>query len=107
MALRRGMGGVISLFITGIRFMLPLLVQFVVFVSKLILTAVVSFFRGVPEATHRIAAEQEAIVMQSGKLPNVYARYYYWAVRILAVIVVMIGWICWSFITVYLVMLIF
>lgn len=107
MVMRRRMGNVALLAFHGIRFMLPPLVWVVIFIVKLILTAVVSFFRGVPEATHAIAAEQEARVMQSGKLPTIYARHFYWAVRILAVLVVLFGWICWSFTTVYIVTLIF
>lgn len=105
--MRRRMGFVTKLFIQGVRYLVPLLIGTAWFVFRLVLTAVASLFRGVPDATDQLAREQLEAVEQSGRLPSIYNRHFYWAVRILAVLVVLFGWICWSFTTVYLVMLLF
>ena len=107
MARRSRMGFVISLFLRGVRFITPLLFGVALFVLKIMLTAVVSIFVGTPEATHRFALEQQEKVIQNQTLPRIYARHYYWLVRVLAVAVVLFGWVCFSFTTVYIVMLIF
>lgn len=105
--MRRRMGFVITLFVQGVRHLVPLLIGVAWFIFRLVLTAVASLFRGVPVATDQLAREQLEAVMQSGRLPSIYYRHFYWAVRILAVLVVILGWICWSFATVYLLMLLF
>lgn len=103
--MRRRMGGLIAIFFQAARRILPLLLGVVVFVFKLMVTAAVSLIIGVPEATDRIAREQEMKAVESGRLPTAHAKKFYNLVRVIAVLVVIAGWICLSFTTVYLVLL--
>lgn len=98
------MGGVIKFFATSVSFIAPLLLRLIWFVVQLMVTAVVSFFHGVPDATHKLAKEQEELAVRSAKLPSAYALHFYWVVRVVSILVVLTGWICWSFTTVYIVM---
>ena len=107
MAMRRRLGFLTFLVFRGIRLILPLLLGVIGFVVRLILTAVISLIVGIPEATDRIAREQQEVAIRSGRLPSIYARHFYWTVRVVAVIVVAIGWVCFSFTTVFLITLIF
>lgn len=106
MAVRRRMGFLIFFIFRGVRLVLPIMRDVIIFIFRLMLTAVASFIVGIPEATDRMAREQEDRVMRSGRLPTAYAIYFYWVVRTLAILIVVAGWICFSFTTVFIVMLI-
>lgn len=107
MVMRRRMGGLIAIFFQAARRILPLLFGVMLFVFKLMVTAAVSLIIGVPEATDKIAREQEIKAVESGRLPSAHAKKFYNLVRVIAVLVVIAGWICLSFTTVYIITIVF
>jgi hypothetical protein len=105
MDMRGRMGFKQFMIFQGIRKIIPILLAVAFVVAKLVLVAVISLIIGIPESTHRTAKELQEKAIDDGKLPSVYAIYFYWTVRVLATIVVFIGWVCFSFTTVYLIIL--
>ena len=90
----------------GITTIVPWLWLFVILVIKLILTAVVSLIVGIPEATDRIAREiQEWFFKEQEGRRRVFANRVYWIIRIITVVVILLSWVCYSYVTVFLVML--
>lgn len=75
-----------------------------VLIVRTIGISLVSFINGVPQTTARMAAEWESMLILEYKLPSIYAQTYFRSARILAVVIVVIGWVCFSFTTVFLVM---
>lgn len=106
MVMRRRMGGLIRIFVHAARRILPLLFWVALLIIKLMGMTAISLIVGIPEATDRFAREQEAKYVDNGRLPNAHAHKFYVLVRVIAVLVVLAGWICLSFTTVYLVTLI-
>lgn len=86
------------------RLMSPWIARATAFTINLMAVAVASLWVGVPRATDNIATEwvQRAV---AGGMPTVYDIYLYRIVRIVALLVILVGWILFSFITVFVVLL--
>lgn len=63
-----------------------------------------SFINGVPQTTARMASEWEDTLINQYRLPSIYAKTYFNSARVMSVIIVFFGWVCFSFTTVFLVM---
>jgi hypothetical protein len=64
-----------------------------------------SLIHGIPKITAEAAHIWKKELVDMG-LPDIYMNVYFHAARIMAVLFVFIGWVCFSFTTVYLVMLV-
>ena len=101
--MRGRLGFVSGLFWRGFLTIVPWLWLIVLSAVWLILVAVVFLIIGIPAATDRMAQEiQEGFFRIIGGR-TVYALYIYWIARIIAVIVILFSWVCYSFVTVFVV----
>ena len=86
----------------------PWIIKGIGFLIRLMALGAVSIIQGVPPATDQIA--KDWIKETKGGNNNLlahYEKYVYWAIRTLAFVFVLLGWICLAFSTVFLVMLLF
>ena len=89
-----------------IRFFVPWMVRIILFMFSLILTSVITFWRGVPATTSRIADQWLDRAFIAG-FPSIWAPQLYWTLRVLAFVMIVIGWVISSYITVWTIKLIF
>ena len=86
--------------------LIPILAGSIGFILRLIMTAVVSLFIGIPIAIHRIADDETERAIRGG-LPTIYAHHCHLAVRFIAATAIVIGWIGFAFSTVFIITLLF
>jgi hypothetical protein len=93
-----------SVFIAGVVSIFRWIWLIILLVTKLILVAATSLIVGVPTATDRLATDVKEMIFQGNdERRSVYSRYVYWIARSIAFIVILIGWVCYSFVTVFIV----
>ncbi len=90
----------------ALRFFLPWVGKIIMFMVSFILTSVISFWSGVPTMVERIANEWLDRAVASG-FPTQWDRRLYYTFYWLAFLMVVVGWVILSFITVWAVNLIF
>ena len=89
-----------------IRFFVPWIVRIILFMLSSILTSIITFWRGVPTTTSRIADEWLDRAFLAG-FPSVWHPQLYWTFRVLALVMIVFGWVISSYITVWAINLIF
>lgn|GEM_PF-6913285 len=89
-----------------VRFFLPWIGRIIMFMAGFILTSVISFWGGVPAIIERIANEWLDRAVAAG-FPTQWDRHLFFTFRFLAFTMILLGWITLSFITVWLVNLLF
>jgi len=89
-----------------LQMIIPWVLRSIGFTLKLMLTAISSLWVGVPQATHRIADEWIDRAVAAG-FPTIWDRKLYYTIRIVAFITIVVGWVLLSFVTVWIVKLIF
>ncbi len=90
----------------ALRFFLPWVGRILMFMAGFILTSVISFWSGVPSMVERIANEWLDRAVAAG-FPTQWDRRLYFTFYYLAFLMVVFGWVILSFITVWIVNLIF
>ena len=89
-----------------IRFFTPWIARTFVFILSLIATTVIAFWSGVPKTVDRIANDWLDRAVIAG-FPTQWDRQLYHTLWVLGLIMVIAGWIILSFITIWLVRIIF
>lgn len=89
-----------------LRFFLPWIGRIIMFMVGFILTSVISFWSGVPLIIERIANEWLDRAVLAG-FPTRWDRHLFFTFRFLAFAMILLGWVMLSFITVWIVNLIF
>ncbi len=101
------MGRVITQLAVGISRVIWLWVLlFLSLMVRLMLLSVIGIHRGIVIATHEIAAEWSSRAVEGG-MPVQHEPQLYWINRILAVIFLVLGWVCLAWFTVLLLSLMF
>ena len=90
----------------AMRFFLPWVGRILLFMASFILTSVISFWSGVPAMVERIANEWLDRAVQAG-FPTKWDRRLYFTFYYLAFLMVVCGWVTLSYMTVWIVGLIF
>jgi hypothetical protein len=90
----------------ALRFFLPWIGRIIIFMVSFILTSVVSFWGGVPATANSIANEWLDRAVAAG-FPTQWDGRLYFTFYYLALLMVVVGWVVLSFITVWIVNLIF
>lgn len=90
----------------GIRFVLPWVLRSIWFTMTLCSLSVVSLWVGVPTATRRIANQWVDRAVAVG-FPTAYDYILYYFVAVVAFFTILAGWIVTSFVTVWLVRIVF
>jgi hypothetical protein len=88
----------------------PWIIKGIGFLIRLMALGAVSILQGVPQSTDQIARDwikETKSGSRNSNLLSEYEKYVYWAIRTLAFVFVLLGWICLAFTTVFLVMLLF
>jgi hypothetical protein len=82
--------------------------QFIVIITPIIIwsmgVALASFIYGVPKTTEWMADDWSDALRSAYELPNGGKDFYYRGAQAVAIFFVILGWICASFLTVFLVM---
>jgi hypothetical protein len=89
-----------------LRWFLPWVGRIITFMISFVLTSVISFWSGVPAIVERIANEWLDRAVAAG-FPTQWDRQLFFTFRFLAFAMILVGWISLSFITVWIVNLIF
>lgn len=89
-----------------LRFFLPWVGRIVLFMVSFILTSVFSFWSGVPTVVERIANEWLDRAVAAG-FPTQWDRRLFFTFKYLAFSMILLGWVILSYITVWIVNLIF
>jgi hypothetical protein len=93
-----------SIFIAGVFSISRWIWLITILVVKLILTAAASLLVGVIPATERLADDVKEMVFRGNdQNRSVYAPAVHWIARVIAFIVIAIGWFCYSYVTVFVV----
>lgn len=90
----------------ALRFFLPWVGRIIMFMVGFILTSVISFWGGVPVMVDRIANEWLDRAVVAG-FPTQWDRNLFFTFKILAFAMILLGWIMLSFLTVWILDLIF
>jgi len=89
-----------------LRFFLPWIGRIIIFMVSFILTSVISFWSGVPIIIERIANEWLDRA-DAARFPSEWDRQLFFTFKFLAFVMIVLGWVILSFITVWIVNLIF
>ncbi len=89
-----------------LQIVVPWVLRPIRFVIILMGIAVSSLWVGVPQATHRIADELITRAVAAG-FPTIWSDELYYAIRIVAFITIVVGWVILSFVAVWIVKWIF
>jgi hypothetical protein len=95
-----------QLFFRGIWLMLHQIILIIGLFSRLILTAIISLFIGIRESIHRIANDETERAIRNW-LPTRYAPQYYRVFRVVAAVIIILGWLGFTLSTVFIITLIF
>jgi hypothetical protein len=90
-------------FITAMRFIVPVAWRAAGIVFYNFLFTFASLWRGVPDST-RIIAENWYDRPEFAAVPSLHQDTLFWVIRIVAFVVILIEWVCFSFVTVFVVM---
>jgi len=95
------MGRVIRWLIIALSVIVPWVVRFILFVGRMIITSICSFWIGVPKAVERITHSwmQRA---WNARIPTEYDDLLHWIYRIIAYVMIFSGWIGLAYLTVFL-----
>lgn len=88
--------------ITGVRKIVPFALRATGLAFRKFLFTFASLWRGVPETTDMIANDWLVRTRAAG-MPSIYHPYLYWTIRIIVFLVILIEWVCFSFVTVFVV----
>lgn len=95
-----------NLIYRALRFFLPWVGRILMFMVSFILTSVISFWSGVPTMVDRIANDWLDRAVHAG-FPTIWDRRLYYTFYCLAFLMVIVGWVTLSYITIWIVNLIF
>ena len=95
------MDRIIRWIVIFIRIVTPWVVKFVLFVGRLIITAVCAFWTGVPTAVNRIVNEWMQRAWDA-HVPTEYGDVLHWIFTIVAYAMIFSGWIGLAYVTVFL-----
>jgi len=100
------MAKLLTWILRGIGFVLPWLLRVAWTAVKTMVLSLVSIWRGIPGATQDIADEWLRNASVAG-FPTEYDQWLYSGAQAIALIIIVIGWILWAFLTVFLINIIF
>ena len=89
-------------FFQGVRFTLIWVWRGLRLVIMSYLMTIASLWAGVPQTSREIADVWLDVAVERG-FPITHARKLYWSIRIVAVLVMILEWICFSYVTVFIV----
>lgn len=93
----------IRLFIVGVRFIVPVAWRAAGGVFYDFLFTFAGLWRDVPDSTRDIA-EEWFDRPEFAAVPSLYQDVLFWVIRIVAFAVILVEWVCFSFVTVFVVM---
>lgn len=85
--------------VTGIRWVSPHLLKFIIFLGKTMVVTVSAWWKGVPNAVENMAHHWVQEAARAG-IPSEYESWIYYGAMVIAVILILVGWITASFVTV-------
>lgn len=102
--MRDGLGFISGLIWRGFLTIAPWLWLFALTAVWLVMVAVVFLIKGIPQATDEMAREiQDMFFRDVIGRRTIYAPHVYWIARILAILIILFSWVCYSFFTVFVV----
>lgn len=99
---RSRMGRIINAIFKGLMLVLPYMLRILWIVVEFMGAAFISLLVGIPETSDRLATLWTEELINDGFPPNRRGSAYV-AFRILSVLVIFVGWICLSFVTVFII----